>query len=312
MMTTIIMVLDPAMVSYTIPKKKIFSYGMNAWIILLVACCCMVCSILVLFLLSKKTSIIPSIGGGNLSIVKDLWKKGSSSWNTFNGDSSNRFSVQNGMLRLEYGKNSYAAKSGASFRANPHNRFPSDEVTVSYSIEFPRDFDFKKGGKLPGICIGTSKSDCSAGGDWRKGQGSVRVMWRAENGKNPYAIGYVYTTHGNPKAGANAQGSSSSSAMDPSDRTGHNFWKKGTPFKLKHGWNTISLHVKLNSPGSKNGILEMSVNGVTKKVTDFVVREKSNEKIQSLNFVSFFGGGDASWATPNKVLHVNFKNISVR
>jgi len=259
----------------------------------------------------KKTTKRSTSHGKSLPISENIWKKGSA-WNTFQGDSSGNFSVKNGILRLEYEKNAYGGSSGASFKATPGNIFPMDDVTLSYSVEFPNDFDFKKGGKLPGICIGTSKNDCSAGGDWKKGEGSVRVMWRASNGKNPYAIAYVYTTHGDPGRGARAQGSSASGAMSPSDRTGHNFWKDGAPFSLKHGWNDISFRVKLNTPGKKDGILDMTVNGTTKRVSDAVFRESSTEKIQSLNFVSFFGGGDSSWSTPGRILHTNFKNIVVK
>ena len=272
-------------------------------------------SILTLLLLNSEgnnngTGIGKVVGNkGNLPISNGLWKKGSSGWNTVHGSSKNRFSVNNGVLRLDYEKNSYAAKSGDSFAANPHKSLPKDEFTLSYSVEFPNDFDFKKGGKLPGVCIGSTNKECSAGGDWRKGEGSIRVMWRANNGKDPYAIGYVYTTHGDPKKGEQAQGRQTKDAMSPSDRTGHNFWKKGTPLKLHHGWNTIRVRVKLNTPGKQDGLYEMTVNGKTVKVTDAVFREKKEEMVQTLKFVSFFGGGDSSWATPNKQLHANFKDI---
>ena len=293
----------------------------NIHIVLLLSICCLVffMSSVSLFLAMNSLNAFKDTPGRiprilstkSLPITNNLWKKGSSTWNTFQGDSSGNFTVKNDILRLEYEKNAHGGGSGASFKANPKNIFPTEDVTFSYSVEFPDEFDFKKGGKLPGICIGTSKNDCSAGGDWKKGQGSVRIMWRATNGKNPYAIAYVYTTHGDPGKGERAQGSDTSNIMSPSERTGHNFWKKGTPFRLKHGWNTISLRIKLNSPGKKDGVLEMTVNGTTKRVSDAVFRETRSEKIQSLNFVSFFGGGDSSWSTPNRTLHTNFKNISV-
>jgi hypothetical protein len=280
-------------------------------IIAIVVCVILLCISVAFIILKNQTTSISSIGtGGNLPITNGLWKKGSKVWNTFHDGSNNRFSVTNGLLRLEYAKNSYAAKSGGSFSANPRDSLPKDEVTLSYSVEFPGNFDFKKGGKLPGVCIGSTNKECSAGGDWRKGEGSIRVMWRANNGKNPYAIGYVYTTHGDPKKGAQAQGPQSKGSMSPSERTGHNFWKQGSPFKLRHGWNTIRVYIKLNTPGRQDGIYEMSVNGVTKRVNDAVFREKNEEMVQTFKFVSFFGGGDSSWATPNKQLYVNFKDIS--
>ena len=62
-------------------------------------------------------------------------------------------------MKANYPKGSYTPShsplGGFSFYALGPDNFSLDdakEATLSYSVYFDEDFDFNKGGKLPGIC----------------------------------------------------------------------------------------------------------------------------------------------------------------
>lgn len=89
-------------------------------------------------------------------------------------------------LRVAYPKGSVGPTEGGvqwrAFLTGNH-----DTVTMSYRVRFGSDFDFVKGGKLPGLC----GSKCNTGGDvptdtdgW-----SARLMWRDSVGR---AVQYLY------------------------------------------------------------------------------------------------------------------------
>lgn len=227
----------------------------------------------------------------------------SKSWNVKHKSNHDRFKLANGELSLTYKAKEHGASSGASFRAAPAG-LPASEATLAYDLWLPADFDLVKGGKLPGFCFGDG---CSAGGDWRAGAGSIRIMWRSKNGKDGHAVGYLYTSHGGYGKGNKAQGAAMRADMHDSGRTGIGIWNDGS-LPLKRGaWNSIRLHVKLNDKGKADGVLEIQVNGKKKRVNDVAYRAK-DEKINSINFVSFFGGGDSSWDSPRPQT-VKFREI---
>lgn len=66
-------------------------------------------------------------------------------------------------LRVNYLKGSYGAtkqaapKGGAEFYARPVDVGRARNVTLEYQVYFPADFDFVKGGKLPGLYGGGAK-----------------------------------------------------------------------------------------------------------------------------------------------------------
>lgn len=64
---------------------------------------------------------------------------------------------------------------GAEFYASPLNLSDAKNVTMEYSVYFPADFDWVKGGKLPGLYGG--HTGCS-GGVAAEDCFSTRLMWR--------------------------------------------------------------------------------------------------------------------------------------
>lgn len=91
------------------------------------------------------------------------------------------------ILQLVYPAHSVNPSSkpagGADFYASPLNLSGARNVTLAYSVFFPADFDWVKGGKLPGLFGG--HTGCSGGASARDCF-STRLMWR------PQGVGELY------------------------------------------------------------------------------------------------------------------------
>lgn len=147
---------------------------------------------------------------------------------------------------------------------------PVDDGYLRYGVRLSPDFDFRKGGKLPGLWGGTQVS----GGRKPNGKNgfSTRLMWRAQG------AGEVYLY---------AAGTAGKSLGRGSWR-----WQGGR-------WACVEEHVVLNDPGKANGLIEVWLDG--KKVYEnsrLRYRTVRSLKIEGIFFSTFFGGGDPSWASP--------------
>ncbi|XP_067664544.1 uncharacterized protein [Haliotis asinina] len=189
------------------------------------------------------------------------------------------------VLRIFYKEGSYSGSGdyrGAQFYSRPISTRSC--LTLDYKIYFANNFDFVRGGKLPGLWGGNL--DCS-GGRNADNCFSTRYMWRSGG------AGAVYSyIPDNQKSGF-------------CDRDhvfcnydfGHDL---GRTWEFKIGeWQKIRQTVKLNSPGQTNGVLTVKFN--RKKVLqmkELVFRESNSIEIEGIFFSTFFGGGSPSWATP--------------
>ena len=174
--------------------------------------------------------------------------------------------------RNTYGPN----ESGYNFRAGIN---PSLSKTISYEVMFAEDFDFVKGGKLPGLCGGSK----ATGGNRSDGFNgfSARVMWRRD-GK---IVSYVYHP-------------------DQKTRFGDDFkWtdNQKEPLSFQRGvWHKVRFTVQLNDLDKNNGFIEAYLNDtLVFKKYDFSFRLTEKIQIDNLCFNTFYGGSDPSWA-PSK------------
>lgn len=74
---------------------------------------------------------------------------------------------------------------GAEFYASPLNLSDATNVTMEYSVYFPADFDWVKGGKLPGLYGG--HTGCS-GGVAAEDCFSTRLMWRQDGAGELFTV----------------------------------------------------------------------------------------------------------------------------
>lgn len=149
---------------------------------------------------------------------------------------------------------------------------PLDDAYLRYWLFFPPGFDFVKGGKLPGLFGGTKTS----GGKIPNGANgfSTRYMWRADGDGEVYA--YL------------------PSSQDHGTSLGRGDWRFPTG-----RWTCMVQHVHLNTPIQSDGLVEVWQDD--RKVstdTGLIFRTAPDLQIEGLFFSTFFGGGDATWATP--------------
>jgi hypothetical protein len=156
--------------------------------------------------------------------------------------------------------------------------FPSgEEATLEYRVRFDGsgpgdDFEWAYGGKLPGLG-GTSQSQsptgCTQNDSTIKNGFSARLMWHRRGD----LVIYTYLPDRD------------------TDKCGvpTTFLQNAQPNR----WYTVRQHIKLNTPGQRNGLMEMFVDGrLGLRQTNVLYREsgKGAVKINNVLFHTYRGG----------------------
>ncbi|CAO3622235.1 unnamed protein product [Cunninghamella echinulata] len=210
---------------------------------------------------------------------------------------------EKGILKITYPENSMNPgadpQGGIGFYSQPISlsRAPR-ELQLSYQVYFPKGFDFVKGGKLPGLYGG--HDECS-GGTNSPTCFSTRFMWREDGQGEVYA--YVP-----PKLQSKniCKSNGNICNSDYGYSLGRGSWK----FKTG-AWNKLQQKVVLNTPGKKNGVVTVFLNG--RKVyqqKNLVLRTKKTKKIFGIAFDTFFGGSSEEFRTP-KTQYSYFKDFAL-
>lgn len=155
---------------------------------------------------------------------------------------------------------------------------------LHYRVRFPGEFDFVKGGKLPGLFAG----EAPTGGEKVTGRDgwTIRLMWREQGAGELYE--YVFNKKG--RYGASVGRGS---------------------FHFPRGrWVDVDLEVRENDPGKRNGIARLWIDGrlVVEQRDIVFATAHPDDAERGLLFSTFFGGSDASWATPSDQ-HVDFADF---
>jgi hypothetical protein len=183
-------------------------------------------------------------------------------------------------LRVRYPADS-ASQLAAATADTPHGgaqyyladvNGPVDDAYLRYYLRFESGFDFVKGGKLPGLYGGRVTSGRKIP-DGTNGF-STRYMWRANGAAEVYAYLPTSVAHGTS--------------------LGRGSWVWPTDV-----WTEVQQHVRLNTPGRSDGVVQVWLNGVlVLNESGLTFRSDASLQIDGLFFSTFFGGGDASWSTP--------------
>jgi hypothetical protein len=207
-------------------------------------------------------------------------------------DQTNRFKQ---VLRVRYPAGSAspavtrkgAPSGGAQFysRLNLNaGRSSKNRLRLRYFLRFSNDFEFVKGGKLPGFYggIGNSGGDIPNGSDGF----SSRLMWR----KNGAGEVYSYLP----------------SSKDYGTSIGRGSWT------FKPGiWHQVEQEIKLNDPTKSNGWVKVWIdNTLVLNQSKLQWRTDSNLTVDGIFFSTFFGGQDASWSTPKNV-YIDFAEFAI-
>jgi hypothetical protein len=148
-----------------------------------------------------------------------------------------------------------------------------DSLRLSYYVRFSENFDFVKGGKLPGLFGGVGNT----GGEIPDGEDgfSTRYMWRRSGDGEVYAY------------------------LPTSEEHGTSIGRGSWSFR-PDTWYHLEQEVTLNQPGVANGRIRVWVNDrLVLQQDDLMFRSVETLKIEGILFSTFFGGSDRSWATPN-------------
>lgn len=161
---------------------------------------------------------------------------------------------------------------------------PQERLRLSYNLRFPTDFDFVKGGKLPGLYGGTGNS----GGKIPNGRDgfSSRLMWRKQG------LGEIYAYLPN--------------SQDFGTSLGRGSWQ------FQPGqWHQIEQELWLNTPGQADGRARIWLDGnLVLDQRNLIFRTVPELKIEGIFFSTFFGGGDQSWASSTTTT-VDFANFEI-
>ena len=244
----------------------------------------------------KKGGSGGGVGPGNPMPIPAIKNNSGPPWNMFGVNNPSQISSDGTAVKITYLPNIAGSKSGAAFKASPAG-LPAMGATLGYSVFWPAGTNLTKGGKLPGLLFAGSKDAASAtGGNWYPNAGSARIMFQ---GNSSY-IAYTYMAiKGGATPAFNAQNAAYKAAGDSPGSTGHGLWgkKAGSPFKLNlNAWNDVTLQIRMNTIGKSDGLLSMTVNNVTRTLTDVKWREDASVLVQSIDFVSFYGGSSSDWA----------------
>jgi len=133
-------------------------------------------------------------GASNLAFVDDPFPQGAAPYDTGNNTNSS-------VLQVQYPAGSFQDNDvgGAQFYAmwnSSGSAFQS--MLVTYDVAFDTDFDWVKGGKLPGLRGGPDPNNCS-GGNQANGSNcfSSRIMWRKDgDGEGKFFSSHVKNSHG--------------------------------------------------------------------------------------------------------------------
>ena len=189
-------------------------------------------------------------------------------------------------LRATYAPTSYGSKRFHYTENLP----PAREYTLNYDLKLSDNWQFKRGGKLPGLSAVRYTGGCQSAQahGW-----TARIMWR-ENGR---MVQYLYH-------------------QDKREKCGEDVRADGVTLQPGR-WYDVSLYVKVNSSaGARDGEVRMYLDGQE-------VARRSNLRLRGINgngsgsalierflFSSFYGGADASWA-PSTTTYAYFDNFAV-
>ncbi|KAG9221131.1 hypothetical protein CCMSSC00406_0005430 [Pleurotus cornucopiae] len=205
------------------------------------------------------------------------------------------------VLQATYPAGSFSHESGGAQFYNLWNNTngnPFQSMIVSYELAFPQDFDWVKGGKLPGLRGGLNSTGCS-GGNEPDGRDclSARLMWR----RNGNGEAYLYIPKPN--------GLCDERSISCNDDFGISV-SRGSFVLTPAQWYRITMLVQVNNPPHiANGNLRIYFNDEEViRQQDLQFRAVDSLTVNGFFFSTFFGGGDNSWATP-QTTHTYYRNI---
>lgn len=208
------------------------------------------------------------------------------------GVADNRLSIvadptnsNNRALRVTYRANQIGGSSASVFTYSIPGG-PHTHLWLQYKVMFDANFNWVKGGKLPGLAgfSGTKPTGCVSNS--LLNGFSARFMWR-ENGN-----GFLYL-------------------YNPVKQEECGDYSPLNSFFTKGRWYTITSFVELGTANQYNGAVTTYIDAVqVSRVTGLMLRNSASVSIDKFLFETFFGGSTSDWA-PASDQYSYFDDISI-
>lgn len=250
---------------------------------------------------SDGTSTTPISSKWN--VMKDAYGKAN---RAIVNDPSNSSMSSSKVLQVKYPQGSIDPASsivgGTGFYASPLDISKFNTIMFEFQVYFPSGFQWVLGGKLPGLIGG--HNSCS-GGNAATDCFSTRKMWR----KNGAGESYLYIN----KA---AQVPTICSAIPGTvchEKDGYSIGRGSFSFSSGN-WTSVREVVSLNTCTSASGCkqdggLDIYINDIAVfSLRQIAWRINASVLPVGIDFETFFGGNDASYATPT-TQYTYFKGV---
>jgi hypothetical protein len=203
-------------------------------------------------------------------------------------------------------------QKGFNYSANfvPAGVAEQEDLHYRYRVFFPSDYMWQNGsggggGKLPGLAgKATGGKDTLVGAGGQRWNGSTeidaahlddmdgfsaRMLWQKDGGLSSYLY-LPDPNHLGSRSSKSYFGWSNRCKTDP-----YNSGSSNMMFN-KGAWNTVEQHVRLNTPGVANGVLEVWMNGkLCIKLTNLIYRSAKHPEVKiTQQYVTWFYGGPTS------------------
>lgn len=241
-----------------------------------------------------------SVGAYSVGNLNADWNSPSFS----NGVDEGRTSIVNDgstkVLAVTYPAGEYGSgddKTGAQWKLDFGQGY--EAVELEYRLKFGPDFDFVRGGKLPGLIGGIG----NVGGNKPNGTDgfSARMMWRTNGSAgSPLSstetdkaniVQYVYHPDQPDQPGPPVTTFGDNLRWDDGPAGDWKEFESGQWYRLRH-------RVVMNTPGQNDGVIQAWLDGeLVLNVTDLRFRDVAGLQIDQMYFSTFFGGGSDVWAT---------------
>lgn len=195
----------------------------------------------------------------------------------------------------------HSGATNCNMSFDPTGVFPATQCRATFSVWVADNFPWEKtpgksiGGKFGGFRIGTG---VASGARYSTTGASYRLTFHEQGG----LTGYLYPAMKSAFVGRKASWKRQDQSMDVQRvsviSSGVTVWYKNDELALKKGqWNTVDMFLRLNTPGKYDGVMELTVNGVKKRL-DTVRYRYDSAKINSFHLSTFFGGSTTKFAPP--------------
>ncbi|KAI7876838.1 hypothetical protein K492DRAFT_134841 [Lichtheimia hyalospora FSU 10163] len=225
---------------------------------------------------------------------------------SFVPDPFDNSSSDSAVMRVYYQKGSYTPSGsdddvagGCQFYMSPFQGQAFKKGLVRYDVAFSENFDWVKGGKLPGIFGASHGTRGCTGGDMADGDNcfSVRLMWR-ENGEGE---AYAYLPPSNHDLCL-------TEGVLCNDEYGTSLGRGYLQFE-RQTWSTIEIFVQMDDIDRQNGILRVwQDNRPVIYIEGLSFRTIKAFAVSDLLFSTFYGGGSSDYAATNDTF-TYFRNM---